>query len=62
MDHAAFAPAGGIQELTYEEVDGVAGGIPLVVAAVLAFHGARIAYAAGVAVGAGITTYAVFDD
>ena len=51
-----------IQELSVDEIDEVSGGIPLAFAAVLAFHGARIAYSAGVAAGAGVTLYAVFDD
>lgn len=51
-----------IQELDTHELDHVGGGIPLVVAGYIAFYGAKAAYAAGVAVGAGLLTYAVFDD
>jgi hypothetical protein len=43
-------------------MDCVGGGIPLVLAGYLAFHGAKAAYAAGVAAGAGVTLYAIFDD
>lgn len=52
----------GIAELNRSEIEEVAGGIPLVVAGYIAFYGAKAAYAAGVAVGAGLVTYAVFDD
>jgi hypothetical protein len=51
-----------ICELETHEMDCVGGGIPLVLAGYLAFHGAKAAYAAGVAAGAGVTLYAIFDD
>jgi hypothetical protein len=50
-----------IQELDSVELDAVGGGIPLVVAGYMAFYGAKTAYAAGVAAGAGVTLYSLFD-
>lgn len=56
----AFAGPG-IQELSLNEVDEVSGGIPLVFAAYMAFHGARTAYAIGAAGGFGVTMAHFFD-
>jgi hypothetical protein len=52
----------GIQEIGAHEIDEVNGGIPLVVALVVALYGTEIAYGAGVVAGAGIVLWATFDD
>lgn len=53
MDHnAAFAPAGGIQELSFDEVGEVDGGIVPIVAAVLIVGGViLVGFAIGLAAG-----------
>ena len=49
MDHTAFADVGGIQELSFDEVDNVNGGIIPIIVAYYAIAIAATALAAGVA-------------
>ena len=47
-----------IQELSFDEIEEVSGGIPLLVAAVIALYGTEIAYAAGAVAGTAVALYA----
>jgi hypothetical protein len=63
MNHsAAFAPVGGIEELTLDEASMANGGLPMLVPVVIALYGTQIAYGAGVAAGAGLVLYAALSD
>ena len=54
----AIAGAGGIQALTFDEIEEVSGGIPLLVAGVIALYGTEIAYGAAAVVGFATVMYA----
>jgi len=64
--HAAFAPAGGIQELSFDEIDQVDGGLPMVVGVAIALYGPAVlkATVVGVCFAAGFAAvyYASHED
>jgi hypothetical protein len=58
MNQGAFASAGGIQELNFDEIEMTNGGLPIIVPVVIALYGTEIAYGAGFVAGAAVAIYA----
>jgi hypothetical protein len=66
MNQAAFAPAGGLQELSIGEIEEVGGGVPMVLGVAIALYGPAAVKAtvagAAFAVGFAATYYASHED